>query len=131
MVIIEGKLKGKDRPRFFRGHAVTSQATREYEKRIKEEYTKQGGPLLETPVRVQIIAYKKIPKSYTKKQIAAIREGQTFPTSKPDLDNIIKILLDGLNGVAYKDDTQVIYVAAKKVFTEQEERLEFEVKEYK
>ena len=38
------------------------------------------------------------------------------PTKKPDIDNIIKAVLDALNGVAYKDDTQVVQVMATKKY---------------
>ena len=35
-------------------------------------------------------------------------------TKKPDVDNIIKVVLDALNKVAYQDDTQVVEVIAIK-----------------
>lgn len=130
-VIVEGKLTGKGRPRFFKGHAVTPQATRDYEKKVVNCYMAQNGTLYDTPVRVNITAYKKIPKSYTKKRVREILEGIEKPTSKPDVDNICKIILDALNGVAYKDDTQVIRLSISKKYTESTERVEFEVKEYK
>ena len=40
------------------------------------------------------------------------------PTKKPDIDNIAKIICDGLNGVAYKDDSQIIYLAVIKRYAE-------------
>lgn len=131
MIIVEGKLTGKGRPRFFRGHAVTPSATKDYERRVKIEYERQGGQLFETPVRVNITAFRKIPKSYTKKRTKAILEGIEQPVSKPDVDNICKIVLDALNGTAYKDDAQVIRLSISKKYTESDERIEFEVKEYK
>ncbi len=131
IVTVEGKLTGKGRPRFFRGHAVTPKATKDYEKRVVNCYMAQDGALYETPVRVNITAYKKIPKSYTKKRTELIRQGIEKPISKPDVDNICKVILDALNGVAYKDDTQVIRLSITKKYTESDERVEFEVKEYK
>lgn len=38
------------------------------------------------------------------------------PSKKPDVDNIIKIVLDGLNGIAYDDDKQVVYASCKKMY---------------
>lgn len=131
MIIVEGKLTGKGRPRFFKGHAVTPKNTREYEKKVKAEYNNQGGQLFEAPVRVNITAFKKIPKSYPKKRIRAILAGIEQAVSKPDVDNICKIILDALNGTAYKDDTQVVRLVISKKYTESDERVEFEVKEYK
>ena len=105
--------------------------TKNYEKRVVNCYLAQDGTLYETPVRVNITAYKGIPKSYTKKRTKAILDGIEQAVSKPDVDNICKIILDALNGVAYKDDTQVIRLSISKKYTESTERVEFEVKEYK
>ena len=40
-----------------------------------------------------------------------------FPASKADIDNLKKVVLDALNGIAYADDGQVASVCATKVFT--------------
>ena len=34
--------------------------------------------------------------------------GALFPLKKPDLDNVMKIVCDALNGIAYKDDVQIV-----------------------
>ena len=44
--------------------------------------------------------------------------GCIYPTKKPDADNIAKIVLDALNGVAYTDDTQVINLSVQKRYGE-------------
>lgn len=41
-----------------------------------------------------------------------------FPVKKPDCDNIAKIILDALNKIAYKDDSQVIELSVKKLYSE-------------
>ena len=53
-----------------------------------------------------------IPKSTPKKNIEPMLAGKIRPCKKPDIDNIIKIIFDALNGVAYKDDTQIFEVHA-------------------
>ena len=40
-----------------------------------------------------------------------------FPASKADIENLKKVVLDALNGIAYADDGQVASVCATKVFT--------------
>jgi Holliday junction resolvase RusA-like endonuclease len=35
---------------------------------------------------------------------------------KPDIDNLIKSVCDGLNGVAYKDDSQIVKLTSSKIF---------------
>ncbi|WP_415330315.1 RusA family crossover junction endodeoxyribonuclease [Clostridium perfringens] len=127
MVVVTGKIRGKARPRVCRGHAVTPKDTIEYEKLVRECYKKQDGRYLEGSIKALIIAYYKIPKSYSKKRVQAIRDGLEKPTKKPDADNIAKIILDSLNGIAYKDDSQIVELRVIKRYTEDKERVEFEL----
>lgn len=129
MVTVIGKIKGKERPRFVNGHTYTPIATKSYEKLIRDNYIKQCNKKHSGAVRVEIMAYYKIPKSYTKKRIKNILDGIEKATKKPDSDNIIKIVLDSLNKVAYEDDKQVVKVSLEKIYTKEDERIEFNVKE--
>ena len=116
-IIIEGKIKGKARPRFNTrtGHAITPKDTVQYENWVKMCYKEQQATkYLEGPIRALIVAYYKIPKSYTKKRVEAIRRGEEYPTKKPDLDNIAKIVLDSLNKIAYDDDAQIVELTVLK-----------------
>ena len=129
MVTVIGKIKGKERPRFVNGHTYTPNATKTYEKLIRDNYIKQCNKKHNGAVRVEIMVYYKIPKSYTKKRIKNILDGIEKPTKKPDVDNIIKVVLDSLNKIAYEDDKQVIKVSLEKLYTKENERIEFDVKE--
>ncbi|HHL2031183.1 RusA family crossover junction endodeoxyribonuclease [Clostridium perfringens] len=64
-------------------------------------------------------------KSYSKKRVQAIRDGLEKPTKKPDADNIAKIILDSLNGIAYKDDSQIIELMVVKRHTEDDKKVKF------
>lgn len=127
MVVVIEKIRGKARPRVCRGHAFTPKDTVQYEKLVKECYKEQDGRYIEGPIKALIIAYYKIHKSYTKKRVQAIRDGLEKPTKKPDADNIGKIILDSLNGIAYKDDSQIVELRIIKKYTEDNERIEFEL----
>lgn len=133
MIVVEGKIKGKARPRFSTktGRAFTPGDTISYENWIKCCYKEQDGRYLETPIEATVFAYYKIPKSYSKKRIQSILEGREYPTKKPDADNIAKIVLDSLNGIAFKDDSQVIKLTVIKRWTEEMERVEFRLDEVK
>ncbi|MBR6337376.1 MAG: RusA family crossover junction endodeoxyribonuclease [Ruminococcus sp.] len=105
---VPGKPEGKQRPRGTKsGRHYTPKKTVEYEKKVKACYVIQGGKHFEGAVFVGVTAYVAIPKSTTKKQRALIEAGKKLPEKKPDVDNILKIVLDALNGVAYDDDKQV------------------------
>lgn len=131
MVIVEGKIKGKARPRVFNGHAMTPKDSVNYENWVRLCYQQQKGNYLEGSIKARIIAYYKVPKSYTKKRVQAIREGLEQPQKKPDADNIAKIILDSLNKIAYEDDSQITELTIIKRFTEDTERVEFELEEIK
>ena len=59
-----------------------------------------------------------------------IEEGLLSPTKKPDIDNIVKIILDSLNGIAFKDDNQITKIEVEKVYTFDEERVYVKIEEY-
>ena len=65
---------------------------------------------------VEIVAFMEIPKSWSKVKRLEAEYGAILPTTKPDIDNIIKSALDGLEGVVYYSDNQVTSVDAKKVY---------------
>lgn len=133
MIIVEGKIKGKARPRFSTktGRAFTPKDTISYENWIKFNYQEQEGRYLEGAIKARIEVYYKIPKSYTKKRILGIREGLEHPLKKPDSDNVAKIVLDSLNNIAFHDDSQVVELTVIKRWTEEVERIEFELEEIK
>lgn len=127
MIVVEGKIKGKARPRVFNNRAITPADTVQYENWVRICYQEQCGEYLEGPIRARIVAYYKIPKSYSKKRVQAISEGTEHPIKKPDADNIAKIVLDSLNDIAFHDDSQIIELAVIKRYTEENERVEFEL----
>ena len=129
MIVVEGKIKGKARPRVFNGHAVTPKDTVNYENWVRLCYQQLGNGLIEGSLRARIVAYYKVPKSYTKKRVQAIREGLEYPCKKPDSDNIAKIILDSLNKIAFDDDAQIVELTVLKRYTEATERIEFELEE--
>lgn len=75
--------------------------------------------MLDAPLEVHIIAYYEIPKSISKKKKQEMLEDKIRPTIKPDTDNIAKSILDSLNGIAYKDDKQVVSLIVEKWYSEE------------
>lgn len=121
--IVEGKPQGKARARTFynkktnKMQSITPEQTRSYEDLIRWSYKAAGGQYLgEKTLGVYIDAYFPIPQSWSKKKKEEAENGKIRPTTKPDCDNIIKVVLDALNGVAYYDDKQVITVNCCKFY---------------
>lgn len=120
MFTVPGKPRGKGRPRFRRAgnfvQTYTPAETASYENLIALEYQAAGGKLLDGPVDVVVFASFTPPKSTSKKNREAMLAGEILPNCKPDADNILKAVLDGLNGVAYKDDTQVAHAQVSRYY---------------
>ncbi len=123
--VIDGKIKGKGRPRFAKygnfAKAYTPADTVSYENLIKLQFKISCGKWYsETPLKMKITAIHGIVKSTSKKKAALMLQGEIKPTKKPDADNIVKVICDALNGIAYKDDTQVVDLEVKKIYGDPE-----------
>jgi Holliday junction resolvase RusA-like endonuclease len=117
---IKGEPKGKGRPRFSKGRVYTPAETIQYETVVGLSYRNSAkGYKFTSPVRVTIKAFHKIPKGKAKKVVEDMLNGRILPTKKPDADNVAKIILDGLNHVAWDDDTQVIEMMVTKRYSEE------------
>ena len=130
---VVGDIKGKARPRVntYTCKAYTPENTKDYEMLIKQ-YFKLKYPRyvpLENRVSVKVDAYFKVPKTVTKKEKALIEEGKLSPTKKPDIDNIVKIILDALNKMAFKDDNQITKLEVEKFYGEVE-KIVVKIEEY-
>lgn len=116
---IPGCPQGKGRPRIAvrsaHAHAYTPQKTAEYEAYIRDCYRAALGKYYgNLPIALGVQAIYPIPKRFSKaKQYEALR-GAITPQTKPDMDNIVKVVCDALNGVAYDDDKQIVQIYAEK-----------------
>lgn len=130
---IPGKPVGQGRPRFsrHRGYVQTYDPAKSRQYKAMATMCAQrvySGNPLETPLKITVKAYFGLYKSYTKKRREACLSGQEVPTKKPDIDNIVKGIMDSLNGVIYHDDKQVIQLVAFKAYAEKP-RVEVTVEE--
>jgi len=121
-VVIYGKPVSKGRPRFGKAKngnmvAYTPFKTRKYEQEVKTlfQLAMYSKPMLEGAVKVTITAFFK-----SKKKTG-------WHTSRPDLDNIVKAILDSMNGIVVEDDSAVAQIVAFKKYDEGEERVEVQI----
>lgn len=125
---IPGEPQGKARARTFysvsrsRTVSVTPEKTVMYENLIKQcaynEMTDAGDFWLSEPLSIRVVAYYGVPKSTTKSKRLAMLDGNIRPTKKPDADNVLKVVVDALNGVLYKDDTQIVNAQVQKFYSD-------------
>lgn len=121
--VIHGDPQGKGRPRFstVAGHVKTRtpDQTVVYENLIKTEYLRQCGDIKfadDAAIDIRILSYHSIPASASKKKKAMMLAHIIRPTKKPDWDNIGKVVADSLNGIAYRDDAQIVDAQVRKFF---------------
>lgn len=121
---VPGKVRGKGRPRFTRrGNFVstyTDDKTTAYEKLIQASYLKHTSYISQKSVRISMYICFAPNKSDTKKNRIIKLLNKLWPKKKPDVDNVIKVVLDALNKIAYSDDTQVNEVHVLRHWSEEE-----------
>lgn len=81
---------------------------------------------LNGPLKVTIRFFRNIQRSDSKKKQRQKVEGSIRPIKRPDLDNYIKSTLDGLNGLLWEDDRQIVDIVAHKYYSDRP-RIEIEV----
>ena len=116
---IPGNPVSKGRPKFaVRGgfaRAYTPSKTRDYESIVAKYGLEAIAKPLEGPLCVDLNFALPIPASTSKKLAKTLLN--TPHQKKPDLDNLIKSVTDGLNGIAYFDDSQIAELRARKIYS--------------
>lgn len=121
---IPGPPKGKGRPRFSTSsgqvRTYTPTETAMYENLIRVTYQSQcRSTFLKGPILAEITGYFPIPKSVSKKKHAEMASGKIKYTKKIDCDNLAKTILDALNQIAYRDDSQVCSLCVGKLYSDE------------
>lgn len=120
---IPGAPVGKARPRVVvqggKSHAFKPPKNALYEASVAEAYKQSfpGQEPLTGPITVVLRAYYPIPASWPQSKKAKALCGLIQPTVKPDTDNVVKIVTDGLNGIAWEDDKQIVEIRASKEYS--------------
>src|SRR5262249_14721657 len=115
--IVPGEPVGEGRPRMTRrGLAHTPAATRKDEAhaRMAAQLAMDGRPPIEAPVRIEVMVELPIPASWSERKKAEAITGTVRPTSRPDVDNYVKAILDAINTIVVADDSQIVELQAAK-----------------
>lgn len=121
---IPGDPRGKGRPRAttIGGHArmFTDSKTASYENLVKLAASRAlgGRAPLDCPLTVVVTVRMTPAASSSRNKRASMLAGEMAPTKLPDLDNVVKAVLDGCNKVAFRDDALVVSLIARKRYAE-------------
>ena len=117
---IPGPAIGKGRPRVGKigGHArlFTPQKTVNYESLVAHSamVAMDGRPMFDCAVMCTLMIECAIPASWSGKKQRQALAGELYPSTKPDIDNVVKAVFDGLNGVLWRDDVLVVECRVRK-----------------
>lgn len=117
---VPGTPVGKGRPKFARrGNFVatyTPEKTASYENlvKVKAAEAMKGAKPFDKALTAHIFLTITPPASWSKKKQAQALNGEIYPTTKPDLDNVIKGIFDAMNEIVYLDDKQIVSLLCMK-----------------
>ena len=117
---VPGEPQGKGRAKIVKiggfSRMATPQKTAAYEGLIAHaaQQAMCGAAPMDCACAVQLSITLAVPASWSKKKAAAALAGQVMPTKKPDADNVVKAVFDGMNGVVWKDDVQAVDLFLRK-----------------
>jgi Holliday junction resolvase RusA-like endonuclease len=123
---VPGPPQGKGRPVFgrARGRVIvrTPEKTVAYESLVRGCYLEQCGRGMafanDEPLFMELVAFCEIPKSARAKERQMMLDDVIRPAKRPDIDNILKVVFDALNGTAYRDDKQIVTATVIKLYGE-------------
>ena len=117
--VVPGEARGKQRPRATKGGRMYTPAeTVNAEAHVKMQafLAMDGKPPMKGPLTAHFAVTVGVPASWSKKKQQAALIGDLYPTGKPDLDNIVKLFCDAMNGVVYDDDKQIVSLTVSKFY---------------
>nr|WP_175867918.1 RusA family crossover junction endodeoxyribonuclease [Burkholderia diffusa] len=116
--IAKGRPRASATPCGIRMH--TPKATRRYESAVQAaaKGAMYGEPPFSMPVALTVSIIVPIPKSWSKRRKQLACDGEIAATKRPDADNVLKAIKDGMNGIVYWDDSQVVSVVLTKAYGE-------------
>lgn len=122
-VTVYGRPQGKGRPRYTvrggRVMAYTPASTKAYEEKIRQAWMEQDGRCFGTlPLALILRAYYPTPSKAHKSEREAMLAGHVPVVGKVDLDNLLKAVMDSLQGVAYDNDCQITYISATRAYSD-------------
>lgn len=100
----------------------------EFSKFVKNNLSKYGEKFKGNSLSVDMTFYKQIPKSYTKKKREeCLKNGCT---TRPDIDNYYKAILDSMDNVFYTDDSYIVELSGRKLYTDNDNYIILKIKNF-
>lgn len=142
---IEGHPEPQARPRFSTKNgflrAYDKRESRDFKERIYatafKAFKEGGEKMLNGALTMELTIYREYPSSWSRIKGELAMKGKIMPDTKPDLDNYIKIALDGIGlknypKIIFNDDSQIVQIIAKKRYVRliRVEGMDIRIREY-
>jgi len=111
-------VKAKDGKQFVSHY--TPSGTVKYEQRVAVEarYAMAGLVPFDCHLALHMVVYVPVPESWSDRKKERAYKGGIKPTTRPDIDNYTKILMDGMNGIVYRDDSLITDMVVAKRYSQ-------------
>ena len=128
---IPGEPQGKQRPKWSPRGTYSPKKTVNYETYIKELFAVKYPDFrpVESVLIMELQAWLMIPTSASKKKRKLMQDLALKPGKRPDIDNVIKVVMDALEKLAYKNDSQIVEAHLYKFYAERP-RLDIRISEF-
>ena len=120
ILTVPGRPQAKGRPRFTKsGHVSTDARPAAAEEVMQALMLQVCRTPMNGPLELGVTFCFHRPNSWSKAEREAVDDGDEEPwyTGKPDVDNLVKTVMDAAKAILWKDDAQVVSVAAYKVYS--------------
>lgn len=116
---IPGEPQGKQRHKWSPRGTYSPKKTVNYETYIKELFAVKYPDFIpvESVLEIVLIAWLMIPSSASKVKKILMQAMELRPGKRPDVDNLIKVVMDALEKLAYKNDAQIVTAKIDKFYS--------------
>jgi len=131
-IIVYGEPVAQERPKFHRTDQFVNTYDPKKSRNYKEQVCYEAAQLArmaknmgyklpyDGPLEFYLTVYRSIPKSLSKKDLQAARDHTLYAATMPDLDNYVKIALDGMgwkgNKPLFTNDSRIVKMWAEKKY---------------
>lgn len=101
-------IKKKDGGQFIANYLPAESRSEQGAVRMFAAQAMAGRPPLDGPLELRMTAFMPIPASWSGVKCRQALEGALLPAGRPDLDNMMKLILDGMQKIAIREDSQIV-----------------------
>lgn len=130
---VDGEFVPASRPRFSKFGSYIAEPYKSFKKQffisVNDSLKNYSKNFIGKPLSIDISFFKKLPTSISKaNRKEALENGCT---KRPDLDNYFKAVLDSLENIIFTDDSHVVELSGRKLYTEEENNIVIKIKIFK